>query len=183
MNRGIILFQSKYGATQKYADWLSHLTGYDCTPMPQADIHNVENYDTILLCGGIYASGIAGLSFLKKNIRRLKHKNIVIFCVGASPYDAAALDQIKAHNLKADLKDTPLFYGRGAWDEGKMTFKDRTLCKLLQKSIAKKDPDSYEPWMEALMAAAGKTCDWTDQNYLLPVLDYLGLSVSSARTP
>ena len=30
MSKGIILFQSKYGATNKYADWLAERTGYDC---------------------------------------------------------------------------------------------------------------------------------------------------------
>ena len=30
MRKGIILYQSKYGATQKYADWLKEEIGYDC---------------------------------------------------------------------------------------------------------------------------------------------------------
>lgn len=30
MSRGIILYQSKYGATKKYADWLVEEIGYDC---------------------------------------------------------------------------------------------------------------------------------------------------------
>ena len=46
---------------------------------------DVQNYDAILLGGGIYASGIAGLSFLKKHIGRLRGKRILVFCVGASP--------------------------------------------------------------------------------------------------
>ena len=30
MCKGIILYQSKYGATKKYVDWLTERTGYDC---------------------------------------------------------------------------------------------------------------------------------------------------------
>lgn len=30
MSKGIILYQSKYGAIQKYAEWLVEITGYDC---------------------------------------------------------------------------------------------------------------------------------------------------------
>ena len=30
MGKGIILYQSKYGATKKYAEWLQDKTGYDC---------------------------------------------------------------------------------------------------------------------------------------------------------
>ena len=76
--------------------------------------------------------------------------------------------------MTGGLAEIPLFYGRGAWDEGGMTFKDRTLCRLLQKSVAKKDPSTYEPWMQALMCAAGQTCDWTDKAYLTPLLEFLG---------
>lgn len=173
MKKGIIIYQSKYGATKKYVEWLCKITGFACVETPKALISEVIDYETVLLCGGVYASGIAGLSFLKKNINKLRNKKIVIFCVGASPYDEGALAEIKAHNLTGDLKEIPLFYGRGTWDENKMKFMDRTLCKMLQKSVAKKDPDTYEPWMKALMCAAGKSCDWTDKKYLLPLIDYL----------
>jgi len=53
-----------------------------------------------------------------------------------------------------------------------MKIMDRTLCKMLQKSVAKKDPNTYEPWIKALMCAVGQDCDWTDKKYPLPLLDY-----------
>lgn len=173
MKKGIIIYQSKYGAVKKYAGWLTEMTGYDCIETPKAVMDKAEKYEIIVLCGGIYASGIAGLSFLKKNSGRLRDKDVAVFCVGASPYDEDALGEIRSYNLKGDLKDIPLFYGRGAWDEGKMTFKDRTLCKLLQKAVAKKDPETYEPWMKALMCSVGQVCDWTDKKYLIPLIEYL----------
>lgn len=171
--KGIILYQSKYGATEKYARWLQEQLCFDCVEASKATLDVVKPYDTILFCGGIYASGIAGLAFLKKHIRQLQDKKTAIFCVGASPYDESAFAEIKARNLTGELRGIPIFYGRGAWDESKMTFRDRTLCRLLQKSVAKRDPDTYEPWMKALMCAVGQTCDWTDRKYLTPLLDYL----------
>ena len=156
MKRGIVLYQSKYGAAKKYAYWLQEATGFPCVQVSSISQKEVAPYETIILCGGVYASSIAGLSFLKKNISSLRGKEIVIFCTGASPYDARAFEEIKAHNLRGELKGIPVFYGRGAWDESKMTFRDRNLCKLLQKFIAKKDPRTYEPWMVGLMSAAGQ---------------------------
>lgn len=173
MKKGIIVYQSKYGATKKYALWLKDMTNFHCIETPKADIRDVIQYETLILCGGIYASGIAGLSFLKKNIGKLQNKKLAVLCVGASPFDEDALAEVKAHNLTGDLKNIPLFYGRGAWDEGKMNFMDRTLCRMLQKSVAKKGPDTYEPWMKALMEAFGQRCDWTDPKYLIPLMDYL----------
>ena len=168
---GVILYQSKYGATKRYADWLSEETGFKCVETRKADINEIITYDTIILGGAIYASGIAGLSFLKKNIKKLAGKKIVVFCCGASPYEEKAIQQIREHNMKGDLSDIPLFYCRGAWDLDAMSFKDRTLCKLLRKSVEKKDPSEYELWEKALMEAGDDKCDWTDKKYLDPILE------------
>ena len=78
--RGIILYASKYGATKQYADWLAEETGFDCIETKRAKISDIRQYDTIILGGGIYASSIAGLSFLKKNIGQLQGKKIIVFC-------------------------------------------------------------------------------------------------------
>ena len=127
----------------------------------------------LILGGGVYASAIAGLQFIKKNIGRLGNKKIVVFAVGASPYDEKAIMQIRKMHFKDELRNIPLFYCRGAWDEEKMKFTDRTLCKMLQKVVAKQNPDEYEPWQKALMCAAGQKCDWTDKAYLEALLKYI----------
>lgn len=174
MSKGIILYQSKYGATKKYAEWLSQETGYDCVETKVAKAANLQNYDVIILGGGVYASGIAGLQFLKKNIKQLSNKKTAVFAVGASPYDEKAILQIRELHFKSELNNIPLFYCRGAWNEEKMKFADRTLCKLLQKAVAKQNPEEYEPWQKALMCAVGQKCDWTDKSYLEPLLKYIG---------
>lgn len=173
MGKGIILYQSKYGATKKYAEWLREETGYDCVETKSANPKMLQGYDTIILGGGVYAGGIAGLSFLKKNIGSLKDKKIAVFCVGASPYDEKNIDQIKSLHFKDELSNIPLYYCRGAYDEEAMSFKDRTLCKMLQKAVAKQDSGTYEPWQEALVSAAGQKCDWTDKKNLEPVLAFV----------
>lgn len=172
---GIILYKSKYGSAKRYAQWLSEETGFACIETQKADINEIEKYDVIILGGGIYASGIAGITFLKKNISRLKDKKIAVFCCGASPYEKEAFEQIKAHNFKDELSEIPCFYCRGAWDMEAMSFKDRTLCKMLRKAVSKKDPSEYEIWEKALMAAGDEKCDWTDKKYILPVIQSIGI--------
>lgn len=173
MAEGLILYRSKYGATKKYADWLHEMTGFEIQETHKALPQQAERYGVIVLCGGIYASGIAGLPFLRKNLDRLRDKKLAILCVGASPYEENALYALRKHNLKDGLEEIPLFYARGMWNEKQMTWKDRNLCKLLRKSVEKKDPRTYEPWMKALLCAAGQVCDWTDRAYLAPLLEYL----------
>ncbi len=173
MKKGIILYKSKYGATKKYADWLAEATGFENVETDKANISQVKEYDVIILGGGIYASGIAGLSFLKKHIEQLKNKQVIVFCDGASPYDEKAFQTAKNHNMKDNLKDIPLFYCRGMWNPKAMGFVDRNLCKMLQKAVAQKDPKDYEVWEAALMEAGDDFCDWTDKKYLEPILEYI----------
>ena len=173
MSKGVILFQSKYGATKKYADWLVEATGYDCIETKNARAINLQGYEAVLLGGGVYASGIAGLQFLKKNMGSLKGKKIAVFAVGASPYDEKAIEQIRELHFKDALSEVPLYYCRGAWNEEKMKFGDRTLCRMLQKAVAKQNPEEYEPWQKALMCSVGQKCDWTDKSYLEPLLKYM----------
>ena len=171
--KGIILHTSKYRATKCYSEWLAEETGFDCTETQKARIEDIKRYDTIILGGGIYASGIAGLSFLRKNIVQLQGKNVIVFCVGASPYDEAAFQQIIAYNLKGPLTGLSCFYCRGRWDMDRMSFVHRNLCRLLQKATAKKKSEECAVWEKALIEAGEKKCDWMDKSYITPILQAL----------
>ena len=145
MGSGIIIYQSKYGATKKYVDWLQEKTGFEAVETKKARPDMISGKETVILCGGIYASGIAGISFLRKNRQALQGKKTAIFCVGASPYDGKAMEEIKAHNLKEDLKDIPVFYGRGAWNESAMTFPDRTMSRCCRSQWRRRIPLLMSP--------------------------------------
>ena len=171
---GIILYKSKYGATKKYAEWISEATGFRCVETKNAKLDEVKKYDTIVLGGGIYAGGIAGISFLRKHFKELKEKKIVVFTDGASPYDESFFNQLVAQNLKDELAKIPCFYCRGAYDLENMGFADKTLCKMLIKSLAKKDPKELEVWEQALLEGKDKKCDWTDRSNIAPILEAIG---------
>ena len=54
-----------------------------------------------------------------------------------------------------------------------MTPRDRALCRMLQRAVAKRPSDALEPWMRALLGAAGQSCDWTDKAYLRPLMAWI----------
>lgn len=179
--KGIILYTSKYGATRRYADWLAEETGFDCVEVKKAKIEDVKQYDAVLLGGGVYASGIAGLSFLRKHMDQLQGKKVIVFCDGMSPYEDAAIRLIVDRNMKDALADVPCFYCRGAWNMDALSFFDKSLCRMLRKAVAKKKPEDYEPLEKALMEAGDSNCDWTDKAYLAPVLEALAPFLSPKK--
>lgn len=68
MSKIAVVYKSKYGATKKYAEWLSEDIGADLYLQDNCKFEILNSYDTIIYGGGIYASGIAGLSFIKKKL-------------------------------------------------------------------------------------------------------------------
>lgn len=169
----LVLYRSKYGSTKKYVDLLRQEISCDCCEIGSGQIDGIDRYDLIVVAGGIYAGGISGMKFLQRNLQVFSGKKLAVFAVGASPYDEAAFETVKQHNLRQIPIPIPMFYGRGAYDEERMDFKDRALCRLLRKSLKKRDPGTFEPWMEAFFEADGKSCDWTDPVYLRPLLAYI----------
>lgn len=167
---GAILYRSKYGAARQYAAWLSEETGFPMLDVRRADIRQLQKLDTVIFGGGVYASGLAGLSFLKKNIGALRGKRLVVFFVGASPYEESSFREVVSRNMGEQLGDIPCFYCRGAWDPAAMNGIDRKLCQLLRRAVAKKPPQELAVWERALVEAGDARCDWTDRRYLAPIL-------------
>jgi len=170
---GIILCQSKYGASQKYAEWIAEETGFRIIETKKADIKEVSKYDTIILGGGVYASAIAGIAFLKKNIDALQGKKIAVFCCGAAPYDEEIVESIRKRNFKDKLADIPCFYYQGMWDLNGMNFADKAMCKMYVKMLSKKDPSEIKAWEKPFFEAKDKKCDWTDKKYIEPLVEMI----------
>lgn len=179
MNQTLVLYKSKYGASKTYAEILQKLlndsgSSCDVRPIDSCGDISFDDYGQIVFAGGIYASGIAGIRQFEKQCAGLHGKRLAVLCVGASPFDPKALEEIRSRCLSKDgLQDVPLFYARGAWDESRMTFKDRTLCSMLLKAVEKKDPAQCDPWMLELLQARGQVRDWTDESFLQPLATYI----------
>lgn len=75
--------------------------------------------------------------------------------------------------MKDELSNIPCYYCRGIWDIKAMNLIDRSLCTMLKKMVAKKDPKDCKAWERALMQTNDERSDWTDQKYLKPILDEL----------
>lgn len=170
---GLILYQSKYGAAHRYAQWLAGKTGFPLFQTKNVEKSAFLSTDTIILMGGVYASQVSDINFLRKNREALKGKRSAVLAVGASPAEPEAIESVRKQNLKEDLAGIPFFYARGAWNLGQMSAPDRILCKLLLKSVAKKEPSKLEPLERVILALSPEPVDWTDPGYLEPVLHWL----------
>ncbi len=172
MKRILVLWQSKYGSTQKYAHWLAQRPGWQALPSKGATAEIADSFGGVVLAGGLYAAGVAGLGVLKQHHQRWSAGGKRL-AVGASPFDPKDLQEVRGRNLSGPLGSVPMFYGRGGWDEEAMTLPDRMGCRLLRNVVARKKPEEMASWEKALMQSAGQKMDWTDPAYLEPLITYM----------
>ncbi len=172
--RGIIVYRSKYGAAKEYAQMLAAKTGFSLCALAGIKAAELAAYDRVVLCSGVYVGKIAGLKFLKRHADALRKKRTAIFAVGLSPADESTLETLKKNDRSGTLAQFPLFYGQGAWKGADLKAGDKLLCGMLHGMLAKKDPSQYEePWMRTFMECYGRSCDFTDEAYLAPLLAWL----------
>lgn len=143
--KGIVLYRSKYGAAKQYAAWLEEATGFDCAEVRNAGIEALKRYDVIILAGGIYASGISVIPFLRKHIDELGKKKIAVFCVGASPFDEDAFAQVRAHNFKGTLQGIPCFTGAARGTKARCPLRTGPCAGCFRRWWQRRTPPPWSP--------------------------------------
>ncbi len=171
MNRCIILYKSKYGATKKYAHWLSEALEVPYRSLDAVTAVDLESYDTVVIGGGIYATQYSPLSFVKAYYKYLKHKQLVFFAVGAAAASEAYADFLFNQNIRNFFEDVPFVYMRGAFVRTRLTQKDKILSALISKGALKKPLAFQSSWERALIEAATEDGDWIDPSALKPLIE------------
>lgn len=139
MSRTIIIYRSKTGFSQRYAQWLAEDLGCAAAPWRERGTLHLELFDTIVLIGGLYAGSMAGLSWLKKQLPRLDGKRIAAVAVGCSPADFPGLPE-SMEKLFGPTPEIRGFYCQGGLAYDRMGPVDRAMMAALRASLRGK-PD------------------------------------------
>ena len=167
----IIIFGSEYGNAKKYAEELSARTGI--ATVPYKEVKSLNDYDTIIYIGSLYAGGVLGMKKTFAGLTDYKDKQIVIATVGlADPLNKKNTDHIK-DEMKKQLADgiynsAHVFHLRGGIDYSKLSFKHRAMMRFVYNK-AKKEPVTEET--KALIETYDKEVDFVDLDTLQPIID------------
>lgn len=178
MGKTVVVFQSKYGATQKYAEWIAEELSCDIKKRQEVKLADLEPYNTIIYGGGLYAGGVSGIDILTKNFDKLSNKNIVLFTCGiADPKDnentahiKQSLNKVLTVQMQEKIK---VFHLRGAIDYAKLNFIHKAMMAMLHKMIMKKDESSLRDEDREMLSTYGKAVDFTDKETILPIIAYV----------
>lgn len=168
----IVVYESHYGHTERYARWLAEDLGCRALPRRQVRPADLAGCDTVLYGGGLYAGGVAGARFLDG---RLLGKRLALFTCGladpANPENAAALARAAERALPPPLRATAaVFHLQGGIDYPRLRRTHRAMMAMLRATLANRDPASLREEDRELLRTYGQVVDFTDRAALAPLL-------------
>lgn len=167
MNNGLIIYNSKYGATKKYADALSKKLNIPAKTTK--DAKNLESYDTLIFGGGLYAARISGIKLLTKNFEKLKTKNLIVFTVGLADPNQTDYTELKDLLFTKEMQNhIKFFHLRGSMDYTDLSFIHSQMMKMMYKQTLKKENKDEQD--KLLIETYGGNIDFFDEKSLSPII-------------
>ncbi len=168
----IVVYKSKTGFTEKYAQWIASEISADTYKLDEFKKELFKDYDIIVYGGSLHAVGIDGINLIKNNLSILKDKNIIVFAVGASPDRKETVEEIKNNNFTIEqLEKIKLFYLRGGFDYNKLPLVDKFLMKLLQLKLKRKKNLSADE--KGMLNSYNKPVDFSGKENTKEIISYI----------
>ena len=173
MGKTAVVYKSKYGSTRKYAEWIANALEADLFEAAKVCVQDVLDCDTVILGGGLYASGILGSDFITKNYASLKDKKLVVFTVGLANPKLTDYSAIIEKNFTPEIRSAiRIFHFRGAIDYKNINLKHKTMMSLLIKKVKKIDEKDRDNEMNQIIDTYGQTVDFTDESSIMELVGY-----------
>jgi len=178
MLNAVVIYESKHGATRQYAQWIAEDLQCRFVERKTVDINDVKTADVVVYGGAIYAGGVSGVSFLRKNFQVLKSKHLVVFTCGLSnPADSQNTDHIRerlANTLTTPVMgQTKIFHLRGAIDYRRLNMVQKVMMAMVVRPVKKKDPASRTAEEQQMLDTYGNAVSFMDRASVAPLVEYV----------
>jgi menaquinone-dependent protoporphyrinogen oxidase len=162
--RILIAYQSKYGSTKQYAEWIHRESDGDLVNIENGDKPNLERYDIIIIGGSVRVGNIVIAPFIKDHWSIIKGKQVILFTTSGTPPLHPKIQSIYEKSLPEEIrKGIKYFPLHGRISGENLTLWDKFLIVI--GKIMEQD--------EALKKDMGKDFDGVQRENLLPLLEYL----------
>ncbi len=171
LNRVVVVYGTKYGSTQRYAEWIAERTRAEIFDVSVFDQSRFNEYDMVLFGSPVYMGRIKYAPFIRRNWKILKTKRVVIFSVTGVPPDDLRQEKVFRASLPIEIRQKVLYYPlRGAFNYRNLTFVDRLLMsgprvRLQALCWIARDRSARES-----LARFYSPLDWTSEAAIEPIV-------------
>lgn len=179
-----VIYKSHYGATETYAKWLAEDLGADLLQADKVKPVDLQQYQTIVYGGGLYAGGVNGIALLTKNFECIKNKALYLFTVGA----ADVTDPENTNGIRSALKQKlppamweklHIYHLRGGMRYSKMNFMHRTMMNMMVKMLRKKPENELRAEDKIMLDTYGQDVNFTDRAAIVPLVSDIRVGAKS----
>lgn len=180
MAKTIVLYGSKYGTTKQYAEWIAQALDADISATENFAPAKFDEYDTIIVGGGLYAGKVCGLDRIVKASERIRNKKLIVFTVGtANPEIEKNVASIRSgieKTLPKELFDNArIFHLRGGIDYERLSFVHMCMMRML-KVMIKRQKAPLDEEQQQLLREFGKSSNFVDRKTIAPIIESLGVA-------
>ena len=160
----LIVYQSKYGSTKQYAEWIHQRTEGDLVNIENENKPDLARYDIMIIGGYVRAGNIVIAPFIKDHWSVMKGKKVILFTTSGTPPQHPKIQSIYEKSLPEEIRKEIKYFPLPGRISGKdLTFLDKFLITI--GKIMEQD--------ETLKKDMGKDFNGVQQENLLPLLEYL----------
>ena len=160
----LIAYQSKYGSTKQYAEWIQQDTEGDLVNIENDDKPDLARYDIMIIGGSVRTGNIVIAPFIKEHWSAIKDKKIILFTTSGTPPQHPKIQSIYEKSLPEEIRKEIKYFPL----HGRISGKDLTLFDQFLIMIGKVMEQD-----ETLKKDMGKDFDGVHRENLLPLLEYL----------
>ncbi len=171
MKKAIVIYKSKYGTARDYARWIAEALGCECKEVKAVNPAELQRYDVVIYGGGLYAGGINGVKFIKKQAAKLKR--VLVYMVGAAPAGIEGnMENYVAKNFGNPAPpNMDFYYFSGRLDYKNMSVKHKFMMKMLVKMLSKKPEAERTEMNKQIIASVEGKIDRADKSLIDPLVE------------
>ena len=134
--KAIVLYTSKRGSTQQYAEWIAQSLECECAALKDFDKETIPEYDLIIYGSWLRGSGIVDFDKIEPYLEGSKDHTI-LFVTGVSEYNPQNYLQICEINFdgRENMDRMQLFFCPGRYDPAQVKGLDRMLMAVAKKVL------------------------------------------------
>lgn len=175
MGKILVVYRSKYGFTQTYAEWIAETLHADLREGHKTQPDDLEAYDVIIYGGGLYAGGVNGISSFVKAFPNIKQKALYIFTVGAADvldpqnttHIRSGLNKVLSPEMQEKFK---IYHFRGGIDYPHLSIIHRAMMGMMIRMLRNKPQSELRSDDMAMLETYGQLVDFTDRSSITPLI-------------
>ncbi|HCQ90980.1 MAG TPA: flavodoxin, partial [Clostridium sp.] len=105
--------------------------GCTAISLSEANSLKLNQYDIIIFGGGMHASKINGIKFIKDNLSAFKNKQVIIFATGGTAPIPEEIEKFRKNNIPEN-ESIPFFYFQSGINYEKMKGADKMLMNIFK---------------------------------------------------